>query len=313
VIVAYTHSQKTVSRSRLFWTIVFNAVITAAEFIGGMVTGYLALIADAVHNLSDVAALGLAWLGVKGAELPASKKSTYGYKRIEVMTAFISAVSLVVIACFIFFEAYGRFLSPQPITKPLIFLSVALIGLLGNLLSILFLHSEKGKSLNMKTAFLHMAFDTLSSVAVLIGGVIIMLTGWNQLDVILSVLIGLMIIYSSYMVIKEALLIFLEAVPEGINFDEVHDALSKMPRVRDVHDLHIWSLSSNEIALSCHVSVNKEDYSHGPDLIVQINNMLLSKFKIGHGTIQLEIDNCHRPEILCGPPQPVSRKASWTK
>ncbi len=299
--MAHGHINKKVSRGRLFWTIVFNALITVAEFMGGMVTGYLALIADAVHNLSDVAALGLALLGVKGAELPASKTSTYGYKRVEVITAFISAVSLVVIACFIFLEAFERFVSPQPITKPLVFIGVALIGLLGNIFSIWLLHSEKGKSLNMKTAFLHMAYDAVSSVAVLIGGIIIMLTGWYLLDVILSMLIGLMIIYSSYMVIKEAVLIFLEAVPQGIDFDQVHDAISKMPRVRDVHDLHIWSLSSNEIALSCHVSVQQEDYSHGPDLIVQINTMLLSKFKIGHGTIQLEIDDCHRTDVLCSP------------
>lgn len=299
--MAHGHIHKGVSRSRLFWTIVFNAIITAAEFIGGMLTGYLALIADAVHNLSDVASLALAWLGAKGAELPASKKSTYGYKRVEVMTAFVSAVSLVVIACFIFIEAYERFLSPEPITKPIVFITVALIGLMGNLLSIWFLHSEKGKSLNMKTAFLHMAFDAVSSAAVLIGGIVIMLTGWYQLDVILSVLIGLMITYSSYSVIKVAVLIFLEAVPEGINFDEVHETISAIPRVRNVHDLHIWSLSSNEIALSCHVSVQKDDYAHGPDLIVQINAMLHSKFKIGHGTIQLEIDDCHRTDILCSP------------
>ncbi|MGH8016521.1 MAG: cation diffusion facilitator family transporter, partial [Candidatus Zixiibacteriota bacterium] len=190
--MAHTHVNKNVSRSRLFWTIVFNTVITAAEFIGGMVTGYLALIADAVHNLSDVAALALAWLGVKGAELPASKTSTYGYKRVEVMTAFISAVALVVIAMFIFIEAYRRFISPQPISNPAIFISVAVIGLLGNIFSIWLLHSEKGKSLNMKTAFLHMAYDALSSGAVVIGGIIIMLTNWYLLDVILSVLIGLM-------------------------------------------------------------------------------------------------------------------------
>ena len=299
--MTHGHSQKNVSRRRLFWTIVFNTVITVAEFIGGMVTGYLALIADAVHNLSDVAALGLAWLGVKGAELPASKKSTYGYKRVEVMTALISAVALVVISFFIFQEAYERFVSPQPISKPFIFISVALVGLIGNLFSIWLLNSEKGKSLNMKTAFLHMAYDAISSMAVVIGGIIIMLTGWNLLDVILSVLIGLMIIYSSYIVIKEAVLIFLEAVPEGIDFDQVHNAIEAIPRVRDVHDLHIWSLSSNEIALSCHVSVNQEDYPYGPDLIVQINAMLLAKFKIGHGTIQLEIDNCHRTDVLCGP------------
>lgn len=299
--MAYLPTHKNVSRSRLLWTIVFNAIITTTEFIGGIFTGYLALIADAVHNLSDVAALALAWLGVKGSELPASKTSTYGYKRVEVMTAFISAAALVLIAFFIFQEAYKRFVSPQPISNPVIFISVALVGLAGNILSIWMLHSEKSKSLNMKTAFLHMAYDALSSVAVVIGGIIILMTNWYMLDVILSTLIGIMIIYSSYLVIKEAVLIFLEAVPEGIKFDEVLRAISAMPRVKDVHDLHIWSLSSNEIALSCHVSVNKEDYSHGPALIVHINSMLNERFKIGHGTIQLEIDDCHRPEILCGP------------
>ncbi len=299
--MAHEHIHKNVSRQRLFWTIVFNAIITIAEFVGGMISGYLALIADAVHNLSDVASLGLAWLGAKGAELPASKKSTYGYKRVEVMTAFFSAVALVVIACFIFIEAFERFLAPQPITNPIVFIGVALIGLLGNLFSMWLLHSEKGKSLNMKTSFLHMALDTISSVAVLLGGIVIMLTGAYQLDVLLSALIGLMIIYSSYSVIKEAVLIFLEAVPEGINFDEVHGAIAKMPRVRNVHDLHIWSLSSNEVALSCHVSVQEEDYLHGPDMIVQINAMLDENFKIGHGTIQLEIDDCHRTDVLCGP------------
>lgn len=299
--MAHAHVHKHVSRSRLFWTIVFNAIITVAEFIGGMITGYLALIADAVHNLSDVAALALAWLGVKGAELPASKTSTYGYKRVEVMTAFVSAVALVVIALFIFIEAYERFLAPQPITKPGIFITVAVIGLLGNIFSIWLLHSEKGKSLNMKTAFLHMAYDALSSGAVVIGGIVIMLTGWYLLDVILSVLIGIMILYSSYSVIKESVLIFLEAVPEGIDFDEVLKGISSFPKVQDVHDLHIWSLSSNEVALSCHVCVLKEDFNHGPALIVQINEMLNQKFKIGHGTIQLEIDDCNRTDILCGP------------
>jgi cobalt-zinc-cadmium efflux system protein len=122
-----------------------------------------------------------------------------------------------------------------------------------------------------------------------------------MLDVILSVLIGIMILYSSYLVIKEAVMIFMEAVPKGIDFDEVLSAISAFPRVRDVHDLHIWSLSSNEAALSCHVCVLKEDFSHGPELIVKINSMLNEKFNIGHGTIQLEINDCNRTEILCSP------------
>jgi cobalt-zinc-cadmium efflux system protein len=296
--MAQVHAHNRVSGRKLFWAIVFNLGITLAEVVGGFISGYLALLADAVHNLSDVAALGLAWLGVKGSEKPATKKSTYGYKRVEVMTAFISAVSLVVIAVFILVEAYRRLRHPQPITQPAIFLSVAVIGLIGNIVSIYFLHSEKGKSLNMKTAFLHMSYDALSSAVVIIGGVAILLTGWHVIDVILSATIAMMIFWSSYLVIKEAILIFLEAVPQGVDFDAVLKAIMEIPQVRDVHDLHIWSLSSHEIALSCHVAIEEEDFHDGPDIIVAINHMLKERFRIGHPTIQIEQHDRSHPDLL---------------
>ncbi len=288
-----------VSRKRLFWTIIFNIGITLAEVIGGLITGYLALLADAIHNLSDVAALGLAWLGVKGAELPATKKSTYGCKRIEVMTAFISAVSLVVIAVFILLEAYRRFIDPHPIGQPGLFLTVAFIGLIGNVLSIWLLHSEKGKSLNMKTAFLHMAYDAVSSVAVIAGGIVIVLTGWLTVDVVLSTIIALMIFWSSWAVIKEAVLILMEAVPSGVDFDDVARAIAEVDGVKDLHDLHIWSLSSTEAALSCHVCVEQDNFNSGPRITAEINRMLAEEFDIGHGTVQLEVEKCMRGDLLC--------------
>ena len=144
----------------------------------------------------------------------------------------------------------GILLNPQPITKPWLFLTVAVIGLVGNVVSILLLHSEKGKSLNMKTAFLHMAYDALSSAVVLIGGIVILFTDIFLLDAILSAVIALMIFWSSYLVIKEAVLIFMESTPAGIDFDEVFTAIRSTPGVEDVHDLHIWSLSSRDTALS---------------------------------------------------------------
>jgi cobalt-zinc-cadmium efflux system protein len=297
--MAHVHDHSKISGKKLFWTIIFNLLITIAEFIGGILSGYLALLADAVHNLSDVAALILAWLGVKGAELPPTKKSTYGYLRIEVMTAFISAVSLVVISIFIMIEAYDRFLNPQPLTHPTMFLTVATIGLIGNIVSIVLLHSEKGKSLNMKSAFLHMAYDAISSVGVIVGGIVILLTDIYIIDVFLSVLIALMILWSSYSVIKEAILILLEAVPQGIDFDIVHKEILAHESVIDVHDLHIWSLSSKEIALSCHICVDETKLSDGPALTQQLNKMLNEKFKIGHGTIQVETKECNNPELIC--------------
>jgi cobalt-zinc-cadmium efflux system protein len=288
-----------VSGRKLAGAILFNLAISVAELIGGLVSGYLALTADAVHNLSDVAALGLAWLGVKGAQLPATKKSTYGYRRLEVMTAFVSAVSLVVIAVFILIEAYGRLVSPQPITQPVLFLTVAVIGLAGNIFSMWLLDSEKGKSLNMKTAFLHMAYDTVSSTAVIGGGIIILITDWLVIDALLSAVIALMIFWSSYLVMKEAVMVFLEAVPAGIDFDTVLEAVKKVEPVKGVHDLHIWSLSSQVSALSCHVCLDTRDYPNGPEIIARINGMLKERFNIDHGTIQLETESCDRPDVLC--------------
>lgn len=295
------HHHGAVSGDKLAWTILLNVAITLAEFIGGLLTGYLALLADAVHNLSDVAALILAWFGAKGAKLPATKKSTYGFLRLEVMTALVSAISLVVIAIFIFQEAYDRFVNPQELKYPAVFLSIAVGGLLGNLLSVWLLSSEKGKSLNMKTAFLHMAFDTVSSVAVIAGAIIIIYTGWTPIDAFLSALIGLAILWSSYSVIKEAVLILLEAVPLGIDFDEVHRAIAAIPMVRDVHDLHIWSLSSKDIALSCHVCIQDDDFAKSPALIGQINTLIHERFGIDHGTIQIETSECARGDLLCHP------------
>lgn len=292
------HHHRT-SGGKLSGTILLNVAITVAEFLGGIFSGYLALLADAVHNLSDVAALVLAWLGARGSERPATKRSTFGLKRLEVMTALISAIALVVIAAFIFQEAYHRYLQPRPLARPWLFLTIAAVGLVGNAVSVWLLFSEKNKSLNMKTAFLHMIYDTISSVAVIVGGLVILWTGWTTLDVILSVLIGVMILWSSYRVIREALLIFLEAVPEGIDFDTVHTAIAGVPGVRNVHDLHIWSLSSKEVALSCHVCVDDTDYGRGPELIAEINQLLVEQFGIGHGTIQVETAGCARTDLLC--------------
>jgi cobalt-zinc-cadmium efflux system protein len=287
------------TQQKLFGAILVNVIITAAEFVGGVVTGYLALTADAVHNLSDVAALILAWLGARGSQLPATKRSTYGPKRVEVFTALISAVSLVIIAVFIFRAAYLRLLTPQPIEYPWLYLGIAAVGLVGNVLSVWLLFSEKGKSLNMKAAFLHMIYDALASAAVIIGGIVILYTGWMPLDALLSTVIGVMILWSSYNVIHEATLILLEAVPAALDFDSVHDAIMSLPRIRDVHDLHIWSLSSKEVALSCHVCVNERDYPDGPGIIAEINALLRTKFAIGHATIQIERDDCLRSDLLC--------------
>ena len=296
----HAHEHKyTGSVGRLFLTIILNIIITAAEFIGGILTGYLALIADAFHNLSDVAALVLAYFGEISSRKPPTKRSTYGFKRIEVMTAFVSAVSLVVIAIYIFYEAYLRIIKPIELTNPTLILIIAVIGLVGNVLSVFLLHSSKNNTLNIKAAFLHMLYDALSSVAVIIGAIVILNTDLTIIDPILSILIGLMIIGSSWDVLKEATMIFLEAAPKGIDYDDVADEIRKHPKVQDVHHLHIWSISSSSIALSAHICLTEEDFQSSPDVIAELGRIVCDKFNINHATFQPEKDSCadegHKP------------------
>jgi len=300
ILAAMEHAHKhSGSGAKWFATIILNVIITAAEFIGGLLTGYLALMADAVHNLSDVAALLLGYIGEVGSRKPPTKKSTYGFKRLEVMTAFISAVTLVVIAIYIFYEAYLRIIHPIELSNPTLLIIIASIGFVGNILSVFLLHPAKDKTLNVKAAFMHMFYDALSSLAVIVGAVVIFTTGWLYVDPILSILIGLMIIWSSIGVLKEATMIFFEAVPQGIEYDKVKAAIMAHPKVNDVHDLHIWSLSTMNIALSCHIALNKSDYNTGPEIIKKISKTMKYKFGIGHSTIQPECDNCPTSDIIC--------------
>jgi len=288
------------SGGALGWTIVFNVVITGAEYIAGALTGSLALMADATHNLSDVAGLVLAYFGEKSSEVAPTKTATYGHLRMEVFTALLSAVSLVVIAAYIVYEAYTRFVTPEEITSFPLFLTVASIGLLGNIGSVWMLRKESVDSINRKAALLHMVYDGLSSVAVVLGAIVIYYTGWVYLDPALSILIAGMIVWSSLDVFKSGWRVMMEVAPSGVEYDEVMSALEAEPMIIDAHHLHIWSLSSTDIALSCHVRVRVEDLSEVNNVIGSVNAMLAERFGISHATIQVETDSSVCPVEDCG-------------
>jgi len=288
---------------RLGWTILLNIGITAAEAVGGVVSGSLALLSDAGHNFSDVFALILAYFGAWGSTLPPTKRSTYGFKRLEVVTAFINAITLVAISLFITYEALKRYSHPVPIDAP-IMLIVAVIGLLGNLLSVWVLAHDRNRTINTRAAYLHMLYDTVSSVAVIIGGVIILFSGWYLLDLILSVVIAMMILWSGLDVLKEAGGIFMESVPRGIDIDEVSRSILAVPGVADVHHLHIWSISSEQTALSCHIALTESKTRDFPEVIRAIHAMLKDRHGIDHATIQPEGDLC--PEQPLVPPPTAS-------
>lgn len=286
------------SGKRLGITILLNIGITAAEAIGGFLSGSLALLSDAGHNLSDVIALVLAYFGARGAQLKPTKRSTYGFKRLEVVTALINALALVAISLFIVIEAFGRYKNPQPIGATLM-LSIAGIGLAGNLLSVWILHRDRHKTINARAAFLHLFYDALASVAVIIGGIVILLTGWYPVDLILSVIIAMMIFWSSLDIIKEAGGVFMEAAPKGIDVDEVGRTIAAVPKVGGVHHLHVWSISSSQVALSCHICLSQEDFAEYPEIILAVHDALRNEHGIDHATIQPEGDKC--PEHVIQP------------
>lgn len=251
----------------------------------------MALLSDAGHNATDALALLLAWLAVWFQAKPADEVKTFGYQRAGVLAAFVNAITLVVLSVWIFWEAYQRMMSPQPVSE-MTMIVVAGLGILMNGGIMLGLASRRHSDLNVKSAFVHMLGDLLGSFAIVIGAVIIYFTGFLQVDTLLSVLIAALIVWTAWDVIQESLNILLEGLPRGIELKKVTDALSGVEGVLDVHDLHIWCIGSNSSALSCHVLIDDIPPSASECVLLKINQTLLDKFHIHHTTVQFEHVQC---------------------
>lgn len=273
--------------TKLGWTIIFNIIITIVEYIGGIMSGSLALISDAGHNFSDVLSLILGFFGEKISDKKSNSKHTFGYKRFELITSIINALSLLFIGFYIIYESFQRFSNPQPIVLS-IMIGVGMIGLIGNFLSIIVLNNEKDKNMNMKAAYLHLFYDTLSSVFVIISGIIIYFTKFYLLDIIVSFVIAIMIFWSSFGVLKESFHLIMQGVPENINLEEVIKRIKNIPEINSIHNLHIWGINSNENYLSCHICSNTKD---NDKLLKEVNKILETEFNIEHTSIQIEKNN----------------------
>ena len=256
-----------------------------AEAVGGWLTNSLALIADAGHMLTDVAALTLTLVAIWFASRPATSKKTYGYYRLEILAAFVNGIALVLLSIWIIYEAFARWTAPEPIAGTEMTL-IAAGGLVVNIIAAYLLHSDHKHDLNMRGAFLHVIGDLLGSVAAMIAGILITAFGWLWADALGSVLISVIIIFSSWRLIMDSVNILLEGTPRHISLASVESCITETPGVAGVHDLHVWTISSGIDALSAHIS-HDESVAHS-ELLHSVRGRLHEQFGIDHLTIQME-------------------------
>ena len=268
-----------------------TAVVMIAEIIGGILSNSLALLSDAGHMLTDILALGLTIVAMKFAQKPPTASKTFGFYRLEILAAFFNGILLLVISFYIFYEAYHRLVHPEEI-KGLFMLVVAAIGLLANGLGIVILKKSALRNLNVKSAFFHMVGDTISSVGVIVGGLVILYTGWYIVDSLIGIFIGMLILRGAYSLVRESIDIFLEATPKDINVEKMLDDLHKIEGVKEVHHLHLWTITSGIYAMSAHVLIKDLLVSRSAQILRQIETLLQGKYCMEHTTIQFESESC---------------------
>ncbi|MBJ6762892.1 cation transporter [Myxococcaceae bacterium JPH2] len=282
-------------RRRLVFALVLTATIMVAEAVGGYLTHSLALMSDAGHMLTDVSALVLSLLALWFAGRPADVKKTYGYYRMEILSALLNGVLLLGITVVILKEAWERFNTPTPVTLGPMAV-VAAVGLVANLAALGFLHQTH--SMNVRGAFLHVLGDTLSSVGVLIGAGIMALTGWYAVDPLISVVISLVIVVGAVRLVKDAVDVLLEAVPSHVDLSQIRELMLKVNGVQAVHDLHVWTISSGMYALSAHLVVLDPMVCNNDEILSAVKHDLFDRFGIDHTTIQIESETyAHLGEV----------------
>lgn len=290
------HSLIRTDQQRLLIALSITGLMTVVELIGGILSNSLALTGDAAHMFTDTLALGLSLFALNLAKRPASQKRTYGYLRAEIMAALTNGTILILISAYIFYRAYQRFVAPPEIHGGLM-LTVAAIGLLANLVGLSILRSAGPRNLNVKGAFLHMWGDALSSVGVIAASLIILLTGQTLADPIISILIGALILRGAVGLVLESSDILLEAVPKHLNLSQISGELKQIRGVRDIHDIHLWTITSGVYALSCHLLIEDQMVSNSAQIVEEVNKTLSRKFGIGHSTLQLECEECEKSPV----------------
>lgn len=268
-----------------------TAVTLVAEVIGGLMSNSLALLSDAGHVFTDFLALGLSWFGLAQEQRAPTLRMTFGYHRIGLLIAVVNALTLGGVAVYIFYHAYLRLQAPQPVQGPLM-LAVALVGLTVNVTVLFLLRPYQRRSLNIRSAFFNVAGDALGSLGVVVGGVVVSLSGFYLIDPMMSIFIGVLITVGAGSIIRESMPVLLEAAPRGLNPQDISQAIREVPEVKRVNDLHVWSVAPGINALSAHVLIDDRPVSAVVQIRENIHRLLERRFHIEHATIQFECSAC---------------------
>jgi cobalt-zinc-cadmium efflux system protein len=284
--------------ARLALSLVITLAFVFIEAIAGFAGNSLALLTDAAHNLTDVIALGLSWFAIRLTAQPANARSTYGYHRVGILVALLNSTTLVLIALGIFYEAWRRFTTPPEVQSGIL-IAVGTIAVIINLATALLVRKGSEHDLNVRSAFVHLMGDVVSTVGAVIAGVIIYFTGANWLDPFVSVLIGFLILYNAWGILRDSVNILLEDTPRDVDVSKLVEDVMQVEGVLGVHDLHIWSIAQNLRTMSAHILTDDLPISTGTDIQRQINELVFHRYNIAHATLQLECVDCLPDGLYC--------------
>ena len=296
--MGHEHHHHEVKGKNLFITVVLNALISLAELIGGIISGSISLISDSIHNFSDVLSLLISYAANKLSKRNATAKQTFGFKRSEIIAAFFNSTTLIVLAVFILFEAIQRFITPEKVNSDLV-IWLALGSIVINALSVFFIKEDSKENMNIKSAYLHLLGDMMTSIAVLIGGIIMKYTDIYWIDPVFSVIIALYLIFMSWDIFKSSLKIMMQFTPEDIDIESLAREISKLEKVKNIHHIHIWQINEHDIMFEAHIDLKNDVKITEFEMILnKIKKLLHDKHDIHHVTLQPEFSVADDKQII---------------
>jgi cobalt-zinc-cadmium efflux system protein len=292
----HSHDASHLSGRKIFWVTLLNAIITLAEFIGGLISGSLALLSDSLHNLSDTLAIALSYFANKIAQKPQNYRKTFGYKRAEIIAAFINSSVLLAISTLLIVEAIKRFYNPHPIDGNLM-IGVAVIGLLANLFSVYLLQKDAHANINIKSSYLHLIGDTVSSIGVVGGGLAIKFWQITWIDPVVTLLIAAYIIKEGWKIFRQTIDILMQSAPK-LDYKNIKLSVEKISGVKNIHHVHAWTIDENLIHFEAHIDLDDMLLSEAEKIYDKIKQILQTEHNIHHITLQAEVDNCRDKKLI---------------